>query len=247
MFKWRNPQKVENYKEYYLYLLFSSRGRIGRWDFVSGLFAYFCVLLISFSSLFLSTVMMLEFGFFWIHILIISFFGIIMFIPLMFLPLKRLKDLGWGEDGRVLILLFAYAGTILIGMGPLLLLIVCVFASEQGFGNPNGKRCTIYEDLANARERLVNAAKSCLRKNNFEGAILNYEELGSKALVLKVKKRHISHNSNLLYSQITRMVDKGVLCEDLIKAHNDLTHSVNNYLGLAPSEFKKGPKNEQSP
>ena len=81
----------------------------------------------------------------------------------------------------------------------------------------------------------------------YEEAILNYEKLGAKALVLKVKKRHISHNSDLLQSQVTRMVDKGVLCEDLIKIYNDLTSSVNNYLGLAPSEFKKGPKNEQPP
>jgi len=249
MVKWTNPDNVENFTQYYLYLLFSYHGRIGRWDFISGFFAYVGLILISSFSLFICILIneFLDDDIFWLFFIMSIFFGIICFFPMIYLPLKRLKDIGWGEDARAVILFVSYACTIFFGMGPLLLLIGCFFTSEQIYGNPNGKRCTIYEDLSNERERLVNAAKSCLRQNNFEGAILNYEELGAKALVITVKKRHISHNSDLLHSQVTRMIGKGVLCEDLIKTHNDLTHSVNNYLGLAPSEFKKGPKNEQSP
>ena len=240
MFEWTNPKKVENFTQYYLYLLFSYNGRIGPGDFARGFFfGYFSLLLFSILSLFIVGWISFGFSLYWVWFLV----GLLMFtlniMALAFLPLKRLKDLGWGEDARVLILFFAYIGTIFFGLGPLFLLLTCLFGVEQRLGNPNGNPCTIYEDINNRREYLLGEGSLCLKRKDFEGAIRNYEKLGDKKLVFRTKKNHVSHKFDLLHTQITRMVDKEVLCEDLVKMTNDLTNSVNNYLGFKPEEAGK--------
>ena len=60
--------------------------------------------------------------------------------------------------------------------------------------------------------------------------------------MIRTKQTHISHKFDLLHTQISRMVDKEVLCEDLVKMTNGLTTSVNNYLGFKPEEAGKSEK-----
>jgi len=245
MFEWTNPKKVSNHSQYYLYLLFSYNGRIGPGDFARGFFfGYSSLLLLSFFILaFFLFILgsLVDIGFLlWISLVLFTI--MLNILPLAFLPLKRLKDLGWGEDGRALIIFFSYIGTILFGLGPMFLLFICLFGREQRIGNPNGGPCTIFEDLINRREYLLGEGSLCLKRKDFKGAIRNYEKLGDKKLVIRTKQTHISHKFDLLHTQISRMVDKEVLCEDLVKMTNGLTTSVNNYLGFKPEEAGKSEK-----
>ena len=245
MFEWTNPKKVSNFTQYYLYLLFSYNGRIGPGDFARGFFfGYSSLLLLSFFILaFFLFILgsLVDIGFLlWISLVLFTI--MLNILPLAFLPLKRLKDLGWGEDGRALIIFFSYIGTILFGLGPMFLLFICLFGREQRIGNPNGGPCTIFEDLINRREYLLGEGSLCLKRKDFKGAIRNYEKLGDKKLVIRTKQTHISHKFDLLHTQISRMVDKEVLCEDLVKMTNGLTTSVNNYLGFKPEEAGKSEK-----
>ena len=244
MFEWTNPKKVSNFTQYYLYLLFSYNGRIGPGDFARGFFfGYSSLLLLSFFILaFFLFILgsLVDIGFLlWISLVLFTI--MLNILPLAFLPLKRLKDLGWGEDGRALIIFFSYIGTILFGLGPIFLFLTCLFAPAK-FDNPNGGPCTIFEDLINRREYLLGEGSLCLKRKDFKGAIRNYEKLGDKKLVIRTKQTHISHKFDLLHTQISRMVDKEVLCEDLVKMTNGLTTSVNNYLGFKPEEAGKSEK-----
>ena len=236
MFEWTNPKKVENFTQYYLYLLFSYNGRIGPGDFARGfLFGYFSLLFTSF----LLPMFLLQFdliGFLLVTGVIMLFLNI---VALTFLPLKRLADMGWGEDGRVLIIFFSYCGIIFFGLGPIFLFVICFFAPGQEVGNSNGKVCTIYEDIKNRRESLLNKGNTLLKRKDFEGAIHAYEQLGDKKLVSRTKKSHVSYQFDILHTQITRMVEKEVLCEDLINITNNLKNPVNNYLGFTSSEAGK--------
>jgi len=245
MFEWTNPKKVSNHSQYYLYLLFSYNGRIGPGDFARGFFfGYSSLLLLSFFILaFFLFILgsLVDIGYL-LLISLVLFTIMLNILPLAFLPLKRLKDLGWGEDGRALIIFFSYIGTILFGLGPMFLLFICLFGREQRIGNPNGGPCTIFEDLINRREYLLGEGSLCLKRKDFKGAIRNYEKLGDKKLVIRTKQTHISHKFDLLHTQISRMVDKEVLCEDLVKMTNGLTTSVNNYLGFKPEEAGKSEK-----
>ena len=245
MFEWTNPEKVKNFTQYYLYLLFSYNGRIGPGDFARGFFfgyiGLFCV------SFFLSILYIAFLGNIFAGSFFVWFSGtltlmLINILPLLFLPLKRLKDIGWGEDGRALIIFFCYCGTLLFFIGPLILIVACLFGVEQKVGNPNGKRCTIHQDLNARIEKLLSEGSAFLKIKDFEGAIRAYEKLGDKKLVSQTKKNHVSHKFDLLHTQISRMVDKEVLCEDLVKMTNGLTTSVNNYLGFKPEEAGKPEK-----
>ena len=236
MFEWTNPKKVENITQYYLYLLFSYNGRIGPGDFARGFFfGYFPLLLTSFL---LSSFLAILGGLFFPFAVLVVMLSLSV-LALTFLPLKRLKDMGWGEDGRALIIIFSYLGIIVFGLGPILLFIVCFFAPGQEAGNSNGKVCTIYEDIKNRRESLLNKGNTLLKRKDFEGAIHAYEQLGDKKLVSRTKQFHVSYKFDLLHTQITRMVDKEVLCEDLINITNNLKNPVNNYLGFTSSEAGK--------
>ena len=247
MFEWTNPEKVKNFTQYYLYLLFSYNGRIGPGDFARGLFfGYIGLAFVSFFLSILPAFYVDPYGespvpfFLWfLAALTLMFINI---LPLLFLPLKRLKDMGWGEDGRALIIFFCYCGTLLFFIGPLILLVTCLFGVEQKVGNPNGKRCTIHQDLNARIEKLLSEGSAFLKIKDFEGAIRAYEKLGDKKLVSQTKKNHVSHKFDLLHTQISRMVDKEVLCEDLVKMTNGLTTSVNNYLGFKPEEAGKSEK-----
>ena len=236
MFEWTNPKKVENITQYYLYLLFSYNGRIGPGDFARGFFfGYFTLLLTSFLlPMFLLQLDLI--GFFLVTAGIMLFLNV---LALTFLPLKRLKDMGWGEDGRALVITFSYLGIMFFGLGPILLFIGCFFAPGQEVGNSNGKVCTIYEDIKKRRESLINKGNTLLKHKDFEGAINAYELLGDKKLVSRTKKRHVSYQFDILHTQITRMVEKEVLCEDLINITNNLKNPVNNYLGFTSSEAGK--------
>jgi len=240
MFEWTDPREVKNYTQYYLYLLFSYQGRIGKADFARGFFlGYPGLVLILYISIFaLMFVFTNIFGedIFWIALLLGLLALIFSVFPPLFLIQKRLKDMGFGEDARALIIFGAFIGTIAWLLGPITLILMCLAMQEQKFGNPYGKECTVYEDLKRRRENLVNAAESCLGRNDFEGAIQNYTELGDNGLVKRTKKAHISHNYDLLYSQISRMNGKGVLCEDLVNSTSDLSSLVNSYLGIKPQE-----------
>ncbi|HJM17413.1 MAG TPA: hypothetical protein QGI59_02790 [Candidatus Poseidoniia archaeon] len=247
MFEWTNPKKVSNFTQYYLYLLFSYNGRIGPGDFARGFFfGYSSLLLLSFFILLIFGLIIDLLGMRWflLWIIVVLFIIMLNILPLAFLPLKRLKDLGWGEDGRALIIFFSYIGTILFGLGPMFLLFICLFGREQRIGNPNGGPCTIFEDLINRREYLLGEGSLCLKRKDFKGAIRNYEKLGDKKLVIRTKQTHISYKFDLLHTQITRMVDKEVLCEDLLKMTNKMSISVNTYLGFKSSESKAGLENE---
>ena len=144
--------------------------------------------------------------------------------------------MGFTSDGRAVIIVGALFGTILWLLGPIILVIACLIAPGEKFNNAYGKPCTLYEELKRKKADLINAAKSCLGRNDFEGAIQNYTELGDNGLVKRTKKAHISHNYDLLYSQVSRMNGKGVLCEDLMNSTDDLSSLVNSYLGIKPQE-----------
>ena len=242
MFEWTDPREVKNYTQYYLYLLFSYQGRIGRADFARGLFfGYFPLIIITVIGLILSIEFIFRnitslLGFVFLVVLMAVIIGFLVLTPPLALIQKRLKDIGFSSDTRALIIVGALIGTIAWLLGPILLIFICLASTEQKFGNPYGKECTVYEDLKRRRENLVNAAESCLGRNDFEGAIQNYTELGDNGLVKRTKKAHISHNYDLLYSQISRMNGKGVLCEDLVNSTSDLSSLVNSYLGIKPQE-----------
>tara|TARA_B100001123_G_scaffold170447_1_gene196064 strand:+ start:1161 stop:1949 length:789 start_codon:yes stop_codon:yes gene_type:complete len=243
MFEWRNPNKVETYTQYYLYLLFSYNGRIGRQDFARGFF--FGQIPLLFFSWFGTLILLLLIpqwndndAVFMCFVVWTIFIVIVNIIPFVFLPTKRLMDMGYGEDARAGIIIVCYLFIIVFGLGPLLLFLICLSVGEMKLGNPNGRPCTIFDDIKRKRDNLLNAAKSCLGRNDFEGAIRNYDELGDKQLVLKTMKSHLSYNYDLLKVQVSRMVDKNVRCEDLVKKTNDLAVSVNTYLGFSESASK---------
>ena len=243
MFEWTEPKAVKTYTQYYLYLLFSYQGRIGRADFARGFFLGYLglglILYISILALMLVFINIFGEDIFWIAFLLGLLALIFGVIPPLFLIQKRLKDMGFGEDTRALIIFGAFIGTIAWLLGPIILILMCLAMQEQNYANPYGKKCTLYEDLERRKEKLVDAAKSCLGRNDFEGAIQYYTKLGDNGLVQKTKKAHISHNYDLLYSQVSRMYAKGVLCEDLANSTDDLSSLVNSYLGIKPQEFSK--------
>ena len=242
MFEWTDPNKVKNYTQYYLYLLFSYQGRIGRADFARGLFfGYVPLAIITVIGL----ILFIEFinwdhlgllGFVLFVVLMAVSIGLLVLTPPLALIQKRLKDIGFSSDTRALIISGAVIGTIAWLLGPIILILMCLAMSEQKFGNPYGKECTIYEELHRKKVDLVNAAKSCLGRNDFKGAIQSYTELGDSKSVQETKKAHLSYNYDLLYSQVSRMYDKGVLCEDLANSTDDLSSLVNSYLGIKPQE-----------
>ena len=238
MFEWTDPKSVKTYTQYYLYLLFAYNGRIGRSDFARGLFfGYFCIIIINVILVFVSfeILFLADLGFLWFLGLLLPIFCLYIF-PLVFLTQKRLRDMGFTSDARAVIIVGALFGTILWLLGPIILVSACLFAPGENFINSYGKPCTLHGDLKRRRETLINAAESCLGRNDFKRAILNYSELGDNRLVKKAKKAHISHNYDLLHSQVVRMNDKGVLCEDLVNTTNNLSSLVNSYLGIKPQE-----------
>ena len=246
MFEWTDPNKVKNYTQYYLYLLFSYQGRIGKTDFARGLFfGYFPLIIITVIGLilFIDMFFLLNItsllGFVLFVALMAVIIGLLVLTPPLALIQKRLKDIGFSSDTRALIISGAVIGTIAWLLGPIILILMCLAMSEQKFGNPYGKECTIYEELHRKKVDLVNAAKSCLGRNDFKGAIQSYTELGDSKSVQETKKAHLSYNYDLLYSQVSRMYDKGVLCEDLANSTDDLSSLVNSYLGIKPQELPK--------
>lgn len=243
MFEWTDPNKVKNYTQYYLYLLFSYQGRIGRADFARGFFlGYLGLVLILYISIFaLMLVFTIIFGEnnFWIALLLGLLAIIFSVIPPLFLIQKRLKDMGFSEDARALIIFGAVIGTIAWLLGPIILVLMCLAMWEQNYYNPYGEKCTLYEELHHRKVDLVNAAKSCLGRNDFKGAIQSYTELGDSKSVQETKKAHLSYNYDLLYSQVSRMYDKGVLCEDLANSTDDLSSLVNSYLGIKSQKLPK--------
>ena len=245
MFEWTEPKAVKNYTQYYLYLLFSYQGRIGRADFARGLFFGYCPLII---IAVIGLILSLEFifwnitsllGFVLFVVLMAVSIGLLVLTPPLALIQKRLKDIGFSSDSRALIIFGAVIGTIAWLLGPIILFFICIAATEQKFGNPYGKECTLYEELHRKKADLVNAAKSCLGRNDFKGAIQSYTKLGDSKSVQETKKAHLSYNFDLLYSQVARMIDKGVLCEDLANSTDDLSSLVNSYLGIKSQEFSK--------
>ena len=97
MFEWTDPREVKNYTEYYLYLLFSYQGRIGRADFARGLFFGYFPLIITVIGLILS----IEFivwnitsllGFVFLVVLMAVIIGFLVLTPPLALIQKRLKD-----------------------------------------------------------------------------------------------------------------------------------------------------------
>ena len=236
MFEWTDPKAVKTYTQYYLYLLFAYNGRIGRSDFARGLFlGYFFIIIINVILVFVILRLSLDLGLFGVVVLLLPTICLYIF-PLVFLIQKRLRDMGFTSDARAVIIVGALFGTILWLLGPIILVIACLFAPGENFINSYGKPCTLHGDLKRRRETLINAAESCLGRNGFKRAILNYSELGDNRLVKKAKKAHISHNYDLLHSQVVRMNDKGVLCEDLVNTTNNLSSLVNSYLGIKPQE-----------
>ena len=246
MFDWTDQAKVKNFREYYFYLLFAYNGRIGRSDFARGLFlGYFFLVIIYMIVFYLSSILFFNWEsgvafFLWFIVVLIPVICLLIF-PLVFLIQKRLRDMGFTSDGRAIIIVGAFFGTILYLLGPIILVSACLIAPGEKFNNAYGKPCTLYEDLKRRVADLVNAAKSCLGRNDFEGAIQSYTELGDSKSVQETKKAHISHNYDLLHSHVTRMNDKGVLCEDLVNSTNDLSSLVNSYLGIKPQERPSAP------
>ena len=239
MFEWTNPRNVRNFREYYLYLLFSSDGRIGRRDFARGLFfRYFPLIIIAVISFVLYT----EFFFDWslwsflVFVVLLAVIIFILLLPPLVLAQKRLNDMGYSSGSITLILIGAFFGTFLWLLGPIILVSTCLFMPGERFNNVHGKPCTLHEELKRKKANLINRAKSCLGRNDFEGAILSYTELGDSKSVQKTKKAHISHNYDLLYSQVSRMNDNGILCVDLMNTTYDLSSLVNSYLGIKPQE-----------
>ena len=165
MFEWTDPREVKNYTEYYLYLLFSYQGRIGRADFARGLFfGYFPLIIITVIGLILSIEFIFRnitslLGFVFLVVLMAVIIGLLVLTPPLALIQKRLKDIGFSSDARALIIVGALIGTIAWLLGPILLIFICLASTEQKFGNPYGKECTVYEDLKRRRENLVNAAE----------------------------------------------------------------------------------------
>jgi len=242
-FEWLDPRKVKNFTEYYLYLLFSSDGRIGRRDFTRGLFfGYFPFIIIAV----IGFILYIEFIFeissgadFLLFIVLLAVILFLLLIPPLVLAQKRLNDMGYSSGSISLILIGAFFGTILWLLGPIILVVMCLFAQGEKFNNVHGKPCTLHEELKRKKADLINAAKSCLGRNDFEGAIQNYTELGDGKSVQETRKAHLSYNYDLLYSQVARMNDKGVLCEDLMNSTNDLSSLVDSYLGIKPQELPK--------
>jgi len=239
MFEWTDQAKVKNFREYYLYLLFAYNGRIGRSDFFQGLAGYFIIIIINVIAFGFSFNLLLrndsDVGWFFFFVLLLL--EICLFIlPLVCLIQKRLRDMGFTSDGRAVIIVGALFGTILWLLGPIILVIACLIAPGEKFNNAYGKPCTLYEELKRKKADLINAAKSCLGRNDFEGAIQSYTELGDSKSVQETKKAHLSHTYDLLHTQVARMNDKGVLCKDLVNSTNVLSSSVNSYLGIKPQE-----------
>ena len=99
MFEWTDPREVKNYTEYYLYLLFSYQGRIGRADFARGLFfGYFPLIIITVIGLILSIEFIFRnitslLGFVFLVVLMAVIIGFLVLTPPLTLIQKRLKDI----------------------------------------------------------------------------------------------------------------------------------------------------------
>ena len=97
MFEWTDPREVKNYTEYYLYLLFSYQGRIGRADFARGLFfGYFPLITITVIGLILSIEFIFRnitslLGFVFLVVLMAVIIGFLVLTPPLALIQKRLK------------------------------------------------------------------------------------------------------------------------------------------------------------
>ena len=226
-----NPSLITKYTDYYFYLIFSSKKRIGNLDFARGIlmwifFSLFslCYLMIlmlfidALNGIFIHLINQKLFtsGFEYIIIVFMSaFYFVLVIITYWNLARKRLMDLNYDVGDTMMIIFISIILSIFYFAGIIIFSVYCSIVPGNKWKNKYGKPSEIYSRVKKRKANLTAWAKYSLDANDFKEAIKYYTQLEDSGAVQRTKKKHLLHIFSMLDSKINQMKKKNILYRDM--------------------------------
>ena len=200
-----NPSLITKYTDYYFYLIFSSKRRIGNLDFARGIlmwifFSLFslCYLMIlmlfidALNGIFIHLINQKLFtsGFEYIIVVFMSaFYFVLVIITYWNLARKRLKDLNYEVGDTMMIIFISIILSIFYFAGIIIFSVYCSIVPGNKWKNKYGKPSEIYSRVKKRKANLTAWAKYSLDANDFKEAIKYYTQLEDSGAVQRTKKK----------------------------------------------------------